>query len=115
MYVPATCVSLAAGVPDNVWLRSSDPAVESHRLRDFNLPCSNGGTQPDVVYAGRRWAFSRTYFERETDALRPGGSCSGTAALGAMEEGEDERRSSHGCTVGAVTATERRPVDRLSA
>jgi len=67
MHVPATCVSLAAGVPDNVWLRSSDPAVESHRLRDFNLPCSNGGTQPDVVYAGRRWAFSRTYFERETD------------------------------------------------
>jgi hypothetical protein len=61
----ATFVSLAAAVPDNVWLRSSDPAVESHRLRDFNVPRPEGGMQPAIVHAGRCWLFSSTYFERD--------------------------------------------------
>jgi hypothetical protein len=52
-------------VPDNVWLRSSDPAVESHRLYDFDLPSSEGGIQPPLAHAGRRWDFSGTRFERD--------------------------------------------------
>ena len=60
----ATFVSLAAAVPDNVWLRSSDPAVESHRLRDFD-PSLRGWDEPAIMYGGRRWDFSGTRFERD--------------------------------------------------
>jgi hypothetical protein len=65
-----TFVSLAAAVPDNVWLRSSDPAVESHRLRDFDLPSATGGRQRHLVYAGRLWGFASWVFERDEAATR---------------------------------------------
>jgi hypothetical protein len=61
----ATFGSLAAAVPANLWLRSADPAVESHRLRDFDLPSAEGVMQPPIIYAGRRWDFSGTRFERD--------------------------------------------------
>ena len=61
----ATSLTLYPAVPANLWLRSADPAVESHRLRDFDLPSPEGGMQPPIVYAGRRWDFSGTRFERD--------------------------------------------------
>jgi hypothetical protein len=61
-----------AAVPANLWLRSADPAVESHRLRDFDLPSAKGegGLQPDLVYAGRLWGFASTVFERDKAKTR---------------------------------------------
>jgi hypothetical protein len=53
-------------VSDNIWLVSTDPAVESHRHHDFDLPKTTG-MQPPLVHAGRRWIFVRTYFGREWD------------------------------------------------
>jgi len=53
-------------VPDargNVWLRSSDPAVASHRLLNFEVPTASG-MQPPIVYDGRRWVFRGTRFEK---------------------------------------------------
>jgi len=55
-------------VPDvdcgNVWLRSHDPSVESHRLYDFEIPPSDGMQEP-IVFEGRRWVFMGTRFERD--------------------------------------------------
>jgi hypothetical protein len=48
----------------NVLLRSGDAAVTSHRLRNFDLPPSDG-MQPPLLHAGRRWVFSCTRFERD--------------------------------------------------
>ena len=48
----------------NVWLRSNDPSVQSHRLFDFDIPPSRGMQRP-IVYGGRLWVFAHTYFERD--------------------------------------------------
>src|SRR5512143_2834154 len=42
--------------------RSSPAASEAN-----NLPSSEGGMQPPLVYAGRRWDFCGTRFERDED------------------------------------------------
>jgi hypothetical protein len=58
-------------VPDNVWLQSADPAVESHRLYDFDVPDCDEGMPPPLVHAGRRDAVRTT--DSESAAVGPDG------------------------------------------
>jgi hypothetical protein len=71
-------------VPDNVWLRSADPAVKSHRLYDFDVPDCGEGMQPPLVHAGRRWVFTHTYFEPDATGAE-------TRWLMFMDDGPEDR------------------------